>query len=126
MFRLTCQSKHSTPDTLIVCLHGAEKIYDIRGTTDYSECDLFTRTKGILALRHEDLDDYVELTHEEEQELMDMLDNPEVEVGVAIYPCIIDNNEEAINTDELPNCYGILEIRELGCNFKFHTEFYGI
>ena len=115
-----------TPDTLIVELENKHFEYDIQGWTDYDNDGLYCRTKGDLFIRN-DKDEFVDLNENDERELIEMLNDKNARVSVAIYPSMTDENDaDTVNTDELTDCQGTLFIREMEANFKFATEFYGL
>ena len=88
---------------------------------------LACRTKGELKRRDEQLDDYVDMTEEDEKKLLDLIANPSSSIIVSIYPIaqFEDKNEE-LDTDLLTECFGELILSQGSADFKFNTEFYGI
>ena len=116
-----------TPDNIIVENSGKRYEYSIFGTTDYYLENLETRTKGDLQKQNEEQDDYLDLTKEEENELLDLLNDPNSTVIVSIYPVPqCEDKEKELESDILTDCSGLLIIGEREASFKFSTEFYGI
>lgn len=126
---LSAESKNHigyTPDTLIVEHKGRTFIYDIQGNVDYDKDGLNCRVKGILALRDDNLDDYVELNDQGYKDLAKMLSDPTTKVIVAIYPdSEFEHLTEQLNTDEV-NGFGEFCYDNESYAFEFNTEFYGI
>lgn len=115
-----------TPDTLIVKNQGNEYVYDIQGSVDYDKDGLNCRVKGILALRDDDLDDYIELDDQGYKKLAKMLCDPTTTVAIAIYPdSEFEHLTEQLETDEVSG-RGELCYNDDSYAFEFNTEFYGI
>ena len=117
-----------TPDML--CINGKNGLrrdYDIQGDDDFDPNGFNCRVKGDLFIAHED--DYFEMTDEQIEELVKLLQDKENEIIITVYPYDdSDDNLKLVGKDKLTNCSAKLCIanskQEFEVDFEFATECY--
>ena len=115
-----------TPDTLIICNNDVQYEFDIQGDVDYDKPGLKCRVKGILAIRDNETDEYVELDENGYKFVTKLLCDPNSIVVIAIYPdSEYEQLSEELDSDEV-NGYGEFCYEDDGYSFEFKTVFYGI
>lgn len=126
-----------TPDTLIIVTKDDKQYeFDIQGDVDYESDSLNCRVKGDLFFKvdlADDYDDYLDCkTNNLYEKLLELLNNKENKVIIAIYPTSECEDNPNLGKDELTSCKGKLSVylpqhnEEKEVDFDFRTEFYGL